>query len=121
MMRGRLLISLAVPTAALQLGVMQPFAMPAATLRTSPIFLNEKGEGTLSEEDRKAALLGNSESLLECLYDAENPDEVQECRTDFEELLGVPTDACVQKEEGEVCNPSDISVKDPKYKDPRKA
>ena len=53
-MRGRFLISLAVPTAALQLGVMQPFATPAATLRTSLIFLNE-GEGTLSEEDESSA------------------------------------------------------------------
>ena len=71
---------------------------------------------TITEDDRKAALLGQNESLLECVMDAENPKEILECRTDFEELIGVPTDACVEKSGEVVCNPADIKVTDPAYK-----
>ena len=70
----------------------------------------------ISEQDRKDMLLGSSESLLECVMDAENPEEIAECRTDFEEMIGVPTDTCVDKGDDVVCNPSDISVTDPAYK-----
>ena len=39
--------------------------------------------------DRTENLLGPHESLAECLWEAENPGEIAECRVDFEELLGV--------------------------------
>lgn len=60
--------------------------------------------------DRQDHLMGSAESLAECLYEAENAGEVEECRTDFEELIGVPTGTC--SEDGK-CNPEDIRVKTP--------
>jgi len=60
--------------------------------------------------DRTENLLGPHESLAECLWEAENPGEIAECRVDFEELLGVPTGEC--DSETEVCNPEDIRTKE---------
>ena len=66
-----------------------------------------------AEENRKDHLMGSAESLLECLMDAENPSEVAECRGDFEELIGVPTGACVETAgKEELCNPEDIRPTD---------
>ena len=72
----------------------------------------------ISDADKKAMLMGGKESLAECLYDAENPEEVLECRTDFEAMIGVPTGAC---DESGKCNPEDISVTNPTGEAPNTA
>ena len=76
---------------------------PHSTTSTPPV------SGVLSPEEaaanRKDHLLGSAESLAECLWDSENPNEIAECRLDFEELIGVPTGTC--SDEG-ICNPDDI-------------
>ena len=41
--------------------------------------------------DRTENLLGPHDSLAGCLWEAENQGEIDECRVDFEELLGVRT------------------------------
>uniref|UniRef100_A0A7S0LMU5 Uncharacterized protein n=1 Tax=Coccolithus braarudii TaxID=221442 RepID=A0A7S0LMU5_9EUKA len=78
---------------------------PAVSTTSSPA--RDASMAPLTDEDRKAALLGSAESLAECLWDAENPSEIAACRDDFEELIGVPTGAC--NEEGK-CNPEEIKV-----------
>lgn len=66
-----------------------------------------------ADENRKEHLMGSAESILECLTDAENPAEQADCRSDFEELIGVPTGACVETEnKDQLCNPEDIRTTD---------
>ena len=47
----------------------------------------------LSEMDSRAALMGPAASLGECIVDAENPGEIESCKSDYEALVAGPSAA----------------------------
>ena len=103
--------SLVVSASGLQLGVaVNPMVKPHMSYAHSIVM---KADDTPSVMDKKEHLMGGAESLAECLYDADNPGDIEECRLDFEELIGMPTGACVETENGAKCNPEEIKVTNP--------
>ena len=112
--------SLVVSASGLQLGVavnpmLKPLMSPARFIAMSAAAEENATPSVMNKEEH---LMGGAESLAECLYDAENPGEIEECRTDFEELIGVPTGAC---DETGKCNPEDIAVTNPTGAAPSRA
>ena len=55
-------------------------------------FANVVRDNEPTDEDKRSMLMGGAESMNDCLSSAENAVEIDECRTDYDELVkGLPS------------------------------